>query len=107
MVYIDGIAITTNDIPRIAQLRHLKYFIGIEVTQSKECVIVSQRKYVLDILEETCLTNCKHVDSPMHSNQKLMSDQGELFSNLERYKRSVEKLIYVTITRPDLDLTND
>ena len=38
----------------------------------------------------------------MDSNQKLTRDQGELFSNPERYRRLVGKLIYLTITRSDL-----
>ena len=72
------------------------------MAQSKEGVIIAQRKYALDILEETGLTNCKPIDSPMDSNQKLTRDQGELFSDPERYRRLVGKLIYLTITRPDL-----
>ncbi|KOM28000.1 hypothetical protein LR48_Vigan477s002700 [Vigna angularis] len=115
MVYVDDIVITGNDISRITQLKNhlfnhfqtkdlgrLKYFLGIEVAQSKDGVIISQRKYALDILEETGLTNCKPIDSPMDPNQKLMRDQGELFSDPERYRRLVGKLIYLTITRPDL-----
>jgi len=31
-----------------------------------------------------------------------MVEESELFSDLERYRRLVEKLIYRTITRPDL-----
>ncbi|KAG2406196.1 Retrovirus-related Pol polyprotein from transposon RE1 Retro element 1 [Vigna angularis] len=115
MVYVDDIVITGNDITRINQLKNhlfnhfqtkdlgrLKYFLGIEVAQSKEGVIISQRKYALDILEETGLTNCKPIDNPMDPNQKLMTDQGEPFSDPERYRRLVGKLIYLTITRPDL-----
>jgi len=40
-------------------------------------------------------------DSPMDSNQKLMRDQGELFSDPDRYKRLVKKLIYLTIIGPE------
>jgi len=113
MVYIDDIVITGNDITRIAQLKkylfnhfqtkdldYLKYFLRIEVAQSKG-VIISQRKYVLNIFGVIDLTNCKPIGSPMDSNQKLMRDQSELFSNPERYRRLVAKLIYLTITRPD------
>jgi len=84
MVYFDDIIITTNNITRISQLKkhlfshfqikdlgYLKYFPGIEVMQSKG-VIISQKKYVFHILEETDLTNCKPIDSSMNSNQKLM-----------------------------------
>ncbi|RVW79787.1 Retrovirus-related Pol polyprotein from transposon RE1 [Vitis vinifera] len=57
-------------------LGKLKYFLGIEIAQSSSGVVLSQRKYALDILEET-------------------GDPG-------RYRRLVGKLNYLTITRPDI-----
>jgi len=57
---------------------------------------------LFDILEITSLTNFKPIDSPMDSNQKLVRNQGELFLEPKRYRRFVGKLIYITITRPDL-----
>ncbi|RDX80722.1 putative mitochondrial protein, partial [Mucuna pruriens] len=54
-------------------LGHLKYFLGIEVAQSKEGIVISQRKYALDILQETSMSNCRLVDSPMDPNMKLMA----------------------------------
>ena len=115
IVYVDDIVITWNDDAKISQLKQhlfshfhtkdlgcLKYFLGIEVAQSKEGIVISQRKYALDILEETGMTNCRPIDSPMDPNQKLMLDQGGPFPDPERYRRLVGKLIYLTITRPDL-----
>jgi len=72
------------------------------VAQLKEGIVVSRRKYALHILEETAMTDCRPVDSPMDPNQKLMANQGEPFSDPKRYRRLVGKLIYLTITRPDL-----
>ena len=46
-------------------LGKLKYFLGIEIAQSNFGVIMSQRKYVLDILEETGMLDYKPVDTPM------------------------------------------
>ena len=34
-------------------LGRLKYFLGIEVSQSRSGIVISQHKYALDILEET------------------------------------------------------
>ena len=42
----------------------------VEVAQSKEGVVISQRKFDLDILEEIGMTNCRPIDSPMDPNQK-------------------------------------
>ena len=73
--------------------------------QSKEGIVVSQRKYTLDILEERGMSDYRLVDSLVHPNKKLMADQGEPLSDLERYRILVEKLIYLTITRPNLSIT--
>ena len=75
---------------------------GIEVARSKEGINLSQKKYVLDILEETGLLRSKPMETPMDPNVKLYEDQGEMLSNLERYRHLVCKLNYLTITRPDI-----
>ena len=72
------------------------------MAQSKDGVVISQRKYALDILEETGMQNCRPVDSPMDPNQKLMTNQSEIYPDSERYRRLVGKLIYLTITRLDI-----
>lgn len=42
----------------------LKYFLGIEVEQSRNGITISQRKYALDILKETGMLDCRPIDSP-------------------------------------------
>ena len=71
---------------------------GIEVAQSKDGIAISQRKYVLDILEEIGLMNSKSVDTTMNPNTKLLPYQGELVLYLEQYRRLVWKLNYLTVT---------
>ena len=83
-------------------LGKLRYFLGIEVAQSKEGISLFQRKSVLDILEETRLLESKPMETPMDPNVKLYEDQGKLLSNPERYRRLVGKLNYLTITRPNI-----
>ena len=87
---------------RTKDLGKLLYFLGIEVVRSKEGISLSQRKYVLDVLEETSLLGSKPMETPMDPNVKLYEDQGELLSNLERYRCLIGKLNYLTITRPDI-----
>jgi len=46
----------------------------------------SQRKYALDISEESRILNAKLVDTPMDPNVILVLDQGELYFDPMRYK---------------------
>ena len=115
VVYVDDIFITGSDQDGIQKLKQhlfthfqtkdlgkLKYFLGIEIAQSSSGVVLSQRKYALDILEETGMLYCKPVDTPMDPNVKLVPGQGESLGDLGRYRRLVGKLNYLTITRPDI-----
>ena len=115
IVYVDDIVIISIDHDGIRKLKQhlfshfktkdlgkLKCFLGIEITQSKPDVVMSQRKYVLDILEETGMLNCKHVDTPMDPNVKLVPRQGEPLRDPRRCQRLVGRLNYLTITRPEI-----
>ena len=55
----------------IKDLGQLKYFRRIEVATSKKGIVVSQRKYILDLLKETGMSGCKPSDTPIEANSKL------------------------------------
>ncbi|CAH9070916.1 unnamed protein product, partial [Cuscuta epithymum] len=86
----------------IKDLGTMKYFLGIEVARNSSGIFLCQRKYVLDILSETGLTGAKPVAFPMIQNHCLQRDTGAFFPDPERYRRLVGKLIYLTLTRPDI-----
>ncbi|KAL9994189.1 putative RNA-directed DNA polymerase [Helianthus debilis subsp. tardiflorus] len=83
-------------------LGRLKYFLGIEVLRSKQGIFICQKKYILDLLAETGMLDCKPADTPMIANQKLYMEDGAKLANKERYQRLVGKLIYLSHTRPDI-----
>ena len=60
----------------IKDLGSLKYFLGMEVARSKKGIAVSQRKYVLDLLQETGMSGCRPADTPMDPNSKLWEKGG-------------------------------
>ena len=111
IVYVNDIVIIGNDQDGIQKLKQhlfshfqtkdlgkLKYFLGIEIVQSNSGVVMSQRKYVLDILEEIGKLDCKPVDTPMDPNVKLILGQGEPLQDPKRYRRLEGRLNYLTIT---------
>ena len=80
----------------------LKYFLGIEVLRSHRGIFISQRKYVLDLLAETGMLDCKPIDTPLMVNHGLhMKQEGELTDHVQ-YQRLVGKHIYLVHTRPDI-----
>ncbi|KAK1408895.1 hypothetical protein QVD17_41029 [Tagetes erecta] len=115
IIYVDDMIITGSDQEEISSLRRnlftefemkdlggLKYFLGIEVLRSKEGIFISQRKYILDLLAEVGMVDCKPSDTPMIINHKLKIIEGAKAANKERYQRLVGKLIYLAHTRPDI-----
>ncbi|CAM8926853.1 unnamed protein product [Rhodiola kirilowii] len=87
---------------QIKDLGQLKYFLGLEVARSTDDIFRNQRKYALEMLEEHHLLDCKPAKTPMKMKHKLgLSAEPALLDSLH-YMRLVGKLIYLTITRPDL-----
>jgi len=85
IVYVDDSVLIGNDQHGISQVKQhlchhiqtksldkLKYFLGIEVALSNNGIVISQRKYALDILEVIGLVNSNFVDTLMDPNAKLL-----------------------------------
>ena len=115
IVYVDDIILTGNHEEKIDLLKkllskefeikdlgNLKYFLGMEIARSKKGIAVSQRKYVLDLLNETRMLGCKPAETPMDSTVKLEESDGSPPVDKGRYQRLVGKPIYLSHTRPNI-----
>jgi hypothetical protein len=115
IIYVDHMIITGNDHTEISMFEKklskefemknfggLKYFFGIEISRNKSGIFLSQRKYVLDLLAEVGMLECKPANIPMVQNLKLGIYQNQSPANKKKYQRLVEKLIYLSHTRPDI-----
>jgi Reverse transcriptase (RNA-dependent DNA polymerase) len=113
-VYVDDMIISENDEGEIALLKkklgkefevkdlgQLRYFFGIEIARGAEGIVLSQMKYVLDLLTETCMLGCRPAVAPIDHKFKLSAEAGEPV-NRKRYQRLVGRLIYLSHTRPDI-----
>ena len=70
----------------------------MEFVRSKKGIFVSQRKYVLDLLEETGLLGCKPVETPMEPNLRLQPTSVDKVVNRDQYQRLVGRFIYLSHT---------
>ena len=75
-----------------------KYFLRIEVAYQKYSVL-SQRKYALDLLEETGFLGCKPANTSMEANVDLYFDDSHTLDDPRRYRRLIGKIIYIYILR--------
>ncbi|GJW43371.1 ribonuclease H-like domain-containing protein [Tanacetum coccineum] len=90
---------------KIKDLGELKYFLGIEVLKTKIGLCLNQRKYCLEVLHEFDLLACRPVVTPLSENIILAdkeSDDDKYLKNITSYMKLVGKLIYLTMTRPDI-----
>ncbi|KAI3718457.1 hypothetical protein L6452_19329 [Arctium lappa] len=70
----------------------LKYFLGIEVSRTRKGIYLSHRKYCLDVLNDSGMTETTPCEAPMIPNMKLKADNGDLLEDPKKYKRIVGKL---------------
>jgi hypothetical protein len=115
LLYVDDMIITGDDLEYIAfvkahlsdqflmsDLGPLRYFLGIEFSSTPEGFLLSQEKYIHDLLERASLTDHQTVETPMELNVHLVDTNGEPLEDPSRYHHIVGSLVYLGVTRPDI-----
>ncbi|XP_070036415.1 uncharacterized mitochondrial protein AtMg00810-like [Nicotiana tomentosiformis] len=94
-------------------LGELKFFLGIEFARSRSEIVMSQRKYAMELISEMGLAGAKPAGTPLETNLKLTSVEYDiivgspecedtLFDDIGAYQRLVGMLLYLTMTRVDI-----
>ncbi|GJT02549.1 ribonuclease H-like domain-containing protein, partial [Tanacetum coccineum] len=115
LVCVDDIVITRNNNDEIKKvsskflikdLGKLKYFLGIEVLESKGNLYLTQRKYCSEVLVEFGMLACRPCGTPIEYKDSTTKSGKVVIDNplnsINNYHKLVGKLIYLTHTRPDI-----
>ena len=62
-----------------------RYFLGIEFAYGKDRIVLTQRKYTLDLLHETGLLGCKPENTLIEQSPCFWDSTATLFEEVDRY----------------------
>lgn len=115
LIYVEDVVIVRNNAKKIQRTKDyldkkfsikdrgpLKYFLGIEVARTSNGLVLSQRKYTLDILEDCRIIGCRQSAFPMEQILEIDQCNDSLGFDSSQYRRLVERLLYLQATRPDI-----
>lgn len=81
-------------------LGFLRYF--VEVVTSTHGLLLTQQKYIYDIISCAGLTDIEEVAAPLEANAKLVIRDGSLLSDPTPYPQVVRSVISLTVSVPKL-----
>ncbi|GKE46246.1 ribonuclease H-like domain-containing protein [Tanacetum coccineum] len=85
----------------MTDLGPLNYFLGISVSRYSSELFLSQKKYVVEILDRAHMVNCNPSRTPIDTESKVGSD-GDPVSDPTLYRSLAGSLQYLTFTRPNI-----
>lgn len=115
LVYVDDILLTGTSSDFISQVKAslhstftikdlglAKYYLGLEIHRTEAGLYLHQHKFVHDLLLEAGLENAKPLSLPVDAAIKLSPTDGVLLDDPKLYRKFVGKLLYLTVSRPDI-----
>ncbi|XP_019429920.1 PREDICTED: uncharacterized protein LOC109337405 [Lupinus angustifolius] len=115
LVYVDDMILTGNNLTEIQSVKTylhksfkikdfgpLRFFLGLEIARSKSGIHLNQTQYAFSLLEDCALLAAKPSFVSFDPSTKLQADKGTPYHDPHRYRRLVDRLIYLTISRSGL-----
>ncbi|XP_026399527.1 uncharacterized protein LOC113295403 [Papaver somniferum] len=115
LLYVNDIILTGNsDFPMdklvqalsvefaMKQLVDLSYFLGIEAHKNENSLVLTQKKYTLELLKKANMLDCKPCSTPVVKESRASIHDGVLLENAAEYRTIVGSLQYLTNIRPDI-----
>ncbi|KAF8409152.1 hypothetical protein HHK36_005225 [Tetracentron sinense] len=114
-LYVDDLLFTGNSQEMFDKFKHamfkefemtdyglMSYFLGIEVRQQADCILISQKRNAMELLKKFRLDGCNTVSTPVAMGSKLTKEGEGKTVDSTLFKSLIGSLRYFTITRPDI-----
>lgn len=69
----------------LRDLGGLHHFLGVSVTRTSHGMLLSQRQYILDVLDRVGMTDCHPCSTPINTSSKLPASSGPPIANPTEY----------------------
>jgi hypothetical protein len=90
---------------QIFMMGALTFFLGIQVTQTKQGIFIYQAKYMNDLMKKFNMAELKLVSMLMSMATSLGPDEDGETVDQREYKSIIISLLYFTVTQSDIQLT--
>ncbi|GJS82970.1 putative ribonuclease H-like domain-containing protein [Tanacetum coccineum] len=87
---------------QISSMGELTFFLGLQVEQRKDGIILSQDKYVYDILKKFGFSSLKIASTLIETYKPLLKDADGTDVDVHLYRSMIGSLMYVTFSSPDI-----
>ncbi|XP_019188883.1 PREDICTED: uncharacterized protein LOC109183153 [Ipomoea nil] len=99
---IDSVMTQLSSSFRIRDLLMHRFFLGIKASYVKDALVLSQQRYMTELLRKADIESCKQMSTPVSLVTSSTSTGSSLFDDPTAYRSLVGSLMYLLITRPDL-----
>ena len=79
----------------------MNFFLGVKVIKNSTSILLSQKRYIVDLLRRTNMLEAKPISSPMTASTNLSAFEGDPIQDVTLYRNNVGALQYLALTHPD------
>lgn len=115
LVYVDDLIFSSNNDEmshefsqsmaeefEMSMIGELSHFLGLQVSQTRAGLCISQAKYLKDMLKKYGMEDCAPMSTSMTINCKLSKDDDSPLVDATHYRSMIGALLYLIATRPDI-----
>ncbi|GJW65615.1 putative ribonuclease H-like domain-containing protein [Tanacetum coccineum] len=87
---------------QMSSIGELTFFLVLQVQQKEGGILISQDKYVAEILKKLDFATVKTTSTPIETNKALVKDEEAEAVDVHLYRSMIGSLMYLTASKPDI-----